>query len=262
MQFLLIPRSPQDFAEETSVFCPKCGTTLAEGAYFCPKCGADNTPAATARTGATPAAPAQPQQTSGMAIGSLICGLLPFFILTPIAAVVLGHMALSQIKHSAGRLEGKGIAIAGLVLGYGCIAMLPIILIIAAIAIPNLMHARIAANESSATASVRSLNTAELTYATVHPEKGFTCSFDDLKSDRIIDEPLASGSRNGYVFELVGCKAENPDGANTQYQVIAYPIQKGRSGTKAFCSDQTDVVRYVATGSGEDCLDHGKNIGE
>jgi len=262
VQFLLIPRSPQDFAEETSVFCPKCGTTLAEGAYFCPKCGADNTPAAIAPTGATPAAPAQPQQTSGMAIGSLICGLLPFFILTPIAAVVLGHMALSQIKHSAGRLEGKGIAIAGLVLGYGCIAMLPIILIIAAIAIPNLMHARIAANESSATASVRSLNTAELTYATVHPEKGFTCSFDDLKSDRIIDEPLASGSRNGYVFELVGCKAEKPDGPNTQFQVIAYPITKNTTGVRAFCSDQTDVIRYVKDGSGENCLDHGKNIGE
>jgi len=245
------------------LFCQKCGTTLAEGAYFCPKCGAENTPAAVVPTAvATPDAPLQPQQTSGMAIGSLICGLVPFFVLTPIAAIVLGHIALSQIKRSAGRLKGKGMAIAGLVLGYACVAMLPFILIIAAIAIPNLMHARIAANEASAAASVRTFNTAEVTYAADHPDKGFTCSLDDLRNEQIIRGPLASGSQAGYVFELVGCKAENPDGANTQYQVIAYPIQKGRSGTKAFCSDQSDVVRYVANGSGEDCLDHGKNIGE
>jgi type II secretory pathway pseudopilin PulG len=248
------------------VFCPKCGTALAEGAYFCPKCGAENTPGAVTpplSTSATiPGTPVQPQQTSGMAIGSLICGLVPFLILTPIAAIVLGHLALSQIKHSAGRLKGKGMAIAGLVLGYGCVAVLPLILIIAAIAIPNLLHARIAANEAAAASSVRTLVTAEITYAEAHGDKGFTCSLDDLKNTGIISGPITSGSRSGYVFELVGCKAENPDGPNTQFQVIAYPITKNTTGTKAFCADQTNLVRYVANGSGEDCLDHGKNIGE
>jgi hypothetical protein len=137
-----------------------------------------------------------------MAIGSLICGLFPFFILTPIAAIVLGHVALSQIKRSAGRLKGSGMAIAGLVLGYLSIASIPIVLIIAAIAIPNVLRARIAANESSAAASVRTLGTAELTYSTMHPEKGFTCTLEDLKNDRIIDGALAGGSKTGYVFEL------------------------------------------------------------
>ena len=245
------------------MFCPKCGTALAEGAYFCPKCGAENAPGAVTPTAvAAPPVPVGPQQTSGMAIGSLVCGLFPFLLLTPIAAIVLGHMALSQIKRSAGRLKGSGMAIAGLVLGYGVVVLLPVILIIAAIAIPNLLHARVAANESSATAAVRTLNTAEITYSTTHPEKGFTCALDDLKSDQIIDAGLASGSKNGYIFEIVGCKAENPDGPNTQFQVIAYPITKNTTGARAFCSDQTDVVRYVRNGSGEDCLDHGKNIGE
>ena len=245
------------------MFCPKCGTALAEGSYFCPRCGAENTPGAVDPTGvATPTAPVGPQQTSGMAIGSLVCGLFPFFLLTPIAAVVLGHLSLSQIKRSAGRLKGHGMAVAGLVLGYLAIASLPIILIIAAIAIPNLLRARIAANESSAAASVRTLITAEITYSIEHPEKGFTCTLDDLKNDHIIDEVLASGSRSGYIFEFVGCKAENSDGPNTQFQVIAYPIKKGDSGIKAFCSDQTNIIRYIPNGSGEDCLDHGKNIGE
>jgi competence protein ComGC len=244
------------------VFCLKCGTALAEGAYFCPNCGADNSAGATTPVASTPGTPAGLQQTSGMAIGSLICGLLPFFILTPIAAVVLGHLALSEIKRSAGRLKGSGMAIAGLVLGYGVVAFLPIVLIIAAIAIPNLLRARIAANESSAAASVRILNTAELTYSMSHPEKGYTCALSDLKNDGIIGGELANGSKVGYVFELVGCKPENPDGPNAQFQVIAYPVTKNTSGIKAFCSDQTDVVRYTTDGSGENCLDHGKNIGE
>ncbi|HSS99901.1 MAG TPA: DUF4190 domain-containing protein [Terriglobales bacterium] len=244
------------------MFCPKCGTAMAEGSYFCPQCGAENTPGATNATAvATPAVPVGPQQTSGMAIGSLICGLVPFFILTPIAAIVLGHVSLSQIKRSAGRLKGTGIATAGLVLGYLEVASLPIVLIVAAIAIPNLLRARMAANESSAAASVRTVVIAETNYATAHPEKGFTCEFADLRNDGI-DGTLASGSKNGYVFELVGCKAETGEGANTQFQVIAYPIKKGSSGVKALCSDQNNLVRYVPNGSGEDCLDHGKNIGE
>jgi len=245
------------------VFCLKCGTALAEGAYFCPKCGADNSAGATTPAVGVPATPAQPQQTSGMAIGSLICGLLPFFLLTPIAAIVLGHMALSQIKRSARRLKGSGMAIAGLVLGYSSVAsLLVILIIIAAIAIPNLLRARIVANEASAAAAVRTLDTAEITYSTTHPEKGFTCALSDLRNDGVIDAPLASGSKVGYVYELVGCKADNPDGPNTHYQVIAYPITKNTTGIKAFCADETEVVRYDSNGSGESCLEHGKNLGE
>jgi len=241
------------------MFCPKCGTALAAGAYFCAKCGADNTPGATQIAG-TPGTPVQPQQTSGLAVASLVTSLLPFFIVTPIVAVILGHVSLSQIKRSAGRLKGSGLAIAGLVIGY-CSFIL-VLLIIAAIAIPNLLRARLAANESSAASSVRTLVVAETTYATEHPEKGFSCAFADLKNDHIIDGELASGSKTGYVFELIGCKAENPDGPNTQFQVIAYPITRNTTGRKAFCSDETNLVRYVSDGSGEDCLDHGKNIGE
>lgn len=248
------------------MFCLKCGTALADGAYFCAKCGADNSPGATAPTvpaAGAPVTPALPQQTSGMAIGSLVCGLLPFFILTPIAAIVLGHMALSEIKRSAGRLRGSGIAIAGLILGYGCVVVLPvIILIIAAIAVPNLLHARIAANEAAAAASVRTLNTAELQYVTIHPEKGFTCALADLQDEHIIETQLAGGNKNGYIFELVGCKAENPDGPYTQYHAIAYPITKGKSGIRAFCSDESNIVRYDKQGSAENCMDHGKPIGE
>jgi type IV pilus assembly protein PilA len=242
------------------VFCSQCGNTLAEGAYFCPKCGADNSASATAApaVGATQgSAFTGPQQTSGTAIGSLVCGLLPFFLITPIVAVVLGHVSLSQIKQSAGRLKGKGLAIAGLVLGYSTIAMLPIILIIAAIAIPNLLRARMVANESAAMAAVRTLNTAEVQYSTLHPEKGFTCSLGDLKEAGLDDVQIADGSKNGYVFELIECKGETPDGANNQYQVIAYPVSPGKTGRRAFCSDQNDEIHYSDSGSGQSCVESG-----
>ena len=67
-----------------------------------------------------PAAPAAP--TSNLALASLITGVLAWVLLPivgAIAAIITGHMAQSEIRNSAGRLTGNGLAIAGLVLGYG-----------------------------------------------------------------------------------------------------------------------------------------------
>ncbi|MGC1167958.1 MAG: DUF4190 domain-containing protein, partial [Candidatus Acidiferrales bacterium] len=72
--------------------------------------------------------------TSGKAIASLICGIFTLFLPASIAAIILGHLSLSEIRKSAGRLGGRGVASAGLVLGYAGIALIPFILIIAAIA--------------------------------------------------------------------------------------------------------------------------------
>ena len=58
------------------------------------------------------------QENSGKATASMVCGILFFFWPAALAAIILGHLALSEIKHSAGRLAGRGKAIAGLVLGY------------------------------------------------------------------------------------------------------------------------------------------------
>jgi hypothetical protein len=82
-----------------------------------------------------------------------------------ILAILFGHLSVSEIRKSAGRLKGEGIAIAGLILGYVGLAIIPLILIIAAIAIPNIRCARIPANESSAIVSVRQLVAAETNYS-------------------------------------------------------------------------------------------------
>ena len=80
--------------------------------------------------------PGVPTPTSGKAIASLVCGVFFFILPASIAAVVLGHLSLSEIKKSAGRVQGQGLAIAGLVLGYMGLAGIPFA-IIAASAIPN-----------------------------------------------------------------------------------------------------------------------------
>ena len=119
--------------------------------------------------------------TSGKAIGSLISGIFFLFLPASIVAVILGHLSLSEIRKSAGRIKGQGIATAGLVLGYIGIGAVPfIILIVAAIAIPNLLRAKMAANESVAVGSLRTYNTAIVIYAQQCPQQGFPASTAQL----------------------------------------------------------------------------------
>jgi competence protein ComGC len=249
--------------EQRRMFCPRCGQTIAEGTTFCVSCGS---PASVvAGSSSQPPQPAAatggvlvPGPTSGKAITSLVLGLLSFSFVAAIPAVVFGHLALSEIKKSAGRIQGKGMAIAGLVLGYLGIVMLPFILIIAAIAIPNLLRARIAANEASAVSSIRILNSAEVSYATSHVT-GYTCSLTDLQTAGLLDSPLASGTRNGYVFVLQNCAANTPGGAISRYQVIAYPSKPQQSGSRSFCSTESGAIRVDVRGP-ESCLEDGSDL--
>lgn len=242
------------------MFCSRCGVTMPDGSVYCPNCGADvkaplASPTAPPPASIAPVAPPPTQQTSPLAIASLICGCLFFCGITGILAIIFGHISLSQIKKSGGKLKGEGLAIAGLVIGY--FSFIPIILMIAAIAIPNLLRARIAANESSAAAVIRTINTAEISYQTTNPDKGYTCELSDLQSAGLIEAGLASGQKNGYRFELRNCQAELSGGPNTKFQVVAYPISQNKTGMKAFCSDESAVVKKDVTGSAENCLENG-----
>jgi type IV pilus assembly protein PilA len=124
-----------------------------------------------------------------------------------------------------------------------------IILIIAAIAIPNLLRARIAANESSAVASVRTLNTAQISYNSAYPTVGFASTLANLGGTScappsstgacLIDTQLQSGSKSGYSFALSGVSGTP---AST-YQVIASPLAPNQTGTRYFCSFADAVVR-------------------
>ena len=247
-------------------FCAACGNSIPEGERFCRVCGRDSAqggaPAAVAATPYATPVSTGPGTTSGKALGSLVSGLLFFFFPASIVAIILGHLSLSEIKKSGGRLEGRGLAIAGLVLGYAGIVFIPFILIIAAIAIPNFLHARIAANEASAVSNLRILGTAEIGYASNHPEAGFTCSLTDLSREGLISADLASGRRTGYRFELANCAAERAGGASTKYQVVAYPQNPNQSGRRAFCSDESGAIRADAGGSAQNCMENGTPLSQ
>jgi type IV pilus assembly protein PilA len=125
-----------------------------------------------------------------------------------------------------------------------------IILIIAAIAIPNLLRARIAANESSAVASIRTINTAMISYNSAYPTVGYSANLTDLGGTSctpptstgacLIDTQLASGTKSGYSFNAVGSGGP-PAGS---YTVVATPLTPNQTGNRSFCSFADAVLRY------------------
>jgi type IV pilus assembly protein PilA len=140
-----------------------------------------------------------------------------------------------------------------------------IILIIAAIAIPNLLRARIAANESSAASIVRTLNTAEVSYVTAYPSVGYSGTIAVLgaggvtpcvpgtASACLIDDTLATtGSttgKSGYSFNATGFVAGTANPVNATYLVTATPLASGSSGVNSFCSTEDAVVRKDSSGA-------------
>lgn len=136
-----------------------------------------------------------------------------------------------------------------------------IILIIAAIAIPNLLRSRISANEASAVASIRAISQAEVQYATTYPQLGFADSLEKLgpgKADQptaeaanLLDPALARGQKSGYTFTLTTNKGNKTgrDTANTTFTIIAEPLTPGQTGIRTFCSNQSSVLYYQADGA-------------
>ena len=128
-----------------------------------------------------------------------------------------------------------------------------IILIIAAIAIPNLIKSKMAANEASAVGSVRTINTGEVTYSVSCPAIGFSATLVELNTGAacaggkgIVDPVLSAGAKSGYKFAYA--PAVGGDGLNDTYAQTGIPATVGTTGQRAFYSDQTGVIRYTLTG--------------
>ena len=130
-----------------------------------------------------------------------------------------------------------------------------IILIIAAIAIPNLLRSRIAANQASAVGSLRTLNTAEVTYSSTY-NVGFTSALSYLAPPTgtgnptstaagLIDSVLAGGSKSGYSFLYTPGAADATTRINT-YAITATPISDS-TGTNYYYTDQSGVIRQNST---------------
>jgi prepilin-type N-terminal cleavage/methylation domain-containing protein len=124
-----------------------------------------------------------------------------------------------------------------------------IILIIASIAIPNLLRARMSANEAAAVQAVKTVNTAQISYNSAYPTVGFAATLSALGGTNcnpptptgacLIDSQLASGTKSGYTFSLQGVQGTPA----ATYAVIAAPVTPNQTGTRYFCSFADGVVR-------------------
>lgn len=137
------------------------------------------------------------------------------------------------------------------------LVVVAIILIIAAIAIPNLMAARMSANESSAAGALRTINTSEMSYAMTYPDLGFTdlptlggpnpCA-PSPSSGCFVDNVLSSGIKQGYQFTVTPGTSAN--GTNLSYAALADPASLNSTGSRSFCTDQTGVLYYLSGATG------------
>lgn len=139
--------------------------------------------------------------------------------------------------------------------------VIAIILIIAVIAIPNLLRARMAANDSSAAGSIHAINVAEVGYFGAYQTVGFPgtitplggadpCS-PTLATACLIDNSLATNNggngKSGYTFAATG-SASPGSPINDQFYDTGTPINT-LTGTRAYCSVQDMVVRLQPAGN-------------
>lgn len=245
------------------MYCSKCGGTIPANVPFCSNCGTpvQNVPQPSSPFPA-PGGPWQPPTTDGKATASLVLGILSvtcFSILAGIPAIILGHSARSNIRKSGGRLTGDGMALGGLLMGYISIAFVPILF---AIAIPNLMRSKMAANQAAAAANVRTLVAAETTYSYTYEKAGYApdlttlgpggsaCSSPTEKNACLIDATLGCSSgtsgqwcvKDEYKFSISGVSDK---GAVKDFVITATPAATSY-GQRTFCATSDGVVRWRA----------------
>jgi type IV pilus assembly protein PilA len=134
------------------------------------------------------------------------------------------------------------------------------VLVVGAVAIPNLLRSRIAANEASAVGGLRSVNTAQVTYASTYPDRGFASDLAKFGTDPrgpanhsadhagFLDESLAAATctgdawctKSGYQFRVRAICMQHQC---LDYVVVATPVDSN-TGTRTFCSTSNGVIRY------------------
>jgi hypothetical protein len=214
----------------------------------CPYCGVSQ---AVPRVAAQPEWGA-PRQTSHKAVASLICGVILCFVPASIAAVILGHLALTDIKRSTGRLTGQGLAVGGLVMGYIGILFSALFAVAILFTMRNTLRRDVPGNELAAIQTMQTYNQALKAYALKCPQRGYpttlvrlgpgsgNCSHANLVEIRLA---VARPARLGYVFSYhPGIEGKEHV---TAFALVASPVQPGSTGKRYFYLDDSGVVRQA-----------------
>ena len=233
--------------------CARCGFVGWPDAEFCKKCGASMSSAvvpvaeqpAANFTASYPnyAVPPPAELKQGLAIASLVIGILnlfmcAIFIFPTIVGITISAVALNKIKRFPRVYGGKPLAVGGLVTNIvAAVLMVPII---AAIAIPNLLASRMAANEGAAMNALIKIHGAEQTFQATKGNGNYG-TLDDLRNESLIAPELASGGRSGYRFKVVIVRDRGDDLPG--FTAVAVPTDYRSSGRRSFFIDETGVLR-------------------
>ncbi len=118
-----------------------------------------------------------------------------------------------------------------------------IIGIIAAIAVPNLLQSKAAANEASAISAIRNIVTSHITFSATVGSGSYAADLPALQTAKLIDSVLGSGTKDGYSFASTG--------GSIGFTITAEPLTAGSTGTRYFFSDESGVIRYNTGGSAD-----------
>ena len=194
-----------------------------------------------------------PPQNSNKALASLICGVILCFAPASIAAVILGHLALSDIKRSAGRISGQGMAVAGLVMGYVGVSLTAIFALAVVFSVRNTLHS-VPSNEMAAISTMTAYNEALKAYATKCPQQGYSVALTSLgpgsgtgdctranltDATLAIARPIRLGYQFVYTPGVMGAEKV------AVFALVASPVQPGFTGKRYFFLDEGGVIRQA-----------------
>jgi type IV pilus assembly protein PilA len=144
--------------------------------------------------------------------------------------------------------------------------VMSIMLILMALAVPQLLKLKKQANQLSATQTIRTIGQAEVSYASAYPANGFACTLAALGGDpksgapsaqaaQLLDPVLAAtGQKAGYTFTITGCTKTTVNNQDTfnSYQINGVPQAVGKTGDNGYCSDENNIVKVDPAG-GTNC---------
>jgi type IV pilus assembly protein PilA len=144
--------------------------------------------------------------------------------------------------------------------------VMAVILILMLVAIPSMLNVTIQAHETSALASLRAIQSAEVQYSSNFPANGFACSLSALggsasagaptaQAAQMLQSTLATGQKDGYAFNITNCTkttGSNNQDMFTSYEVTAVPQTVGRTGHRGFCMDMSGEIKADMAG-GTNC---------
>lgn len=268
------------------MICPHCAHDNPEGRTYCRACAKALAPPTTPPTAravlASPAptsisAPVSSKPTlDPLAVASLVCGFLALIVPFGLAAVVFGHLARRRISRSGGREKGSAIAFAGLILGYGQLAIFAVILLGLLGLVQDIRHhfdhadprtraallerivdgdpnavtpAKSSRQRDAAIQALHLIRAKETQYIAEHPDEGYACQMYkvgfDPGGDTVLNTLLRESDYDTKFFRCGSVPGAAPGTLllSPMYLIISVPRSAGNpADAPAFCLDQANGI--------------------